>query len=109
MNSLPEAARGVADGIRNATGDLARGAEDAEDKVGQAAGDLARGADDAMRGENGTDGTMDQSIGNTPDNNNSSTEENGRGVIGWVIAILVVLAIALVVLAMLPKKSHERH
>lgn len=38
----------------------------------------------------------------------NGTEESSSGVIGWVIAVLVVLGIVLVVLALLPKKNRDR-
>jgi len=45
----------------------------------------------------------------TPNDDAMEPEANeGRGVIGWVIAILVIIAGALVVLALLPKKQHDR-
>ncbi len=44
-----------------------------------------------------------------PDNDAMRPEgESKRGIIGWVIAILVIIAGALIVLALLPKKQHDR-
>lgn len=102
MPALPRAVRDVKEGVRRVADDVTQGARDAAENAGRAVGDLAREAEDQMT-RDGTDETTQDTTGD------SAVQNGGRGVIGWVIAILVILAIALVVLALLPKKSHERH
>ncbi len=108
----------AANDVKNAVGDVARGVENA-------AGNAMRGAEgttDRTRSENGNQGdngiagddVADAPARNPNDhslsqqNEGSDSAEDGRSVIGWVVAILIILAIALIVLALLPKKNRER-
>ncbi len=79
-----------------------RSIKKAENVVGDADGvlhDVEHGADQA---EKSARDAVDRQDGADSENSNSTA------VLGWVIAMLVVLAIALVVLAILPKKNRER-
>lgn len=124
----------AANRVKHAADDVVRGTENAIERAGNAARNAADDVQDAltpdgepatgeqntpiphgdapdadnpnsaMPSPNAQDGTLSQS-----DPNAMTESENGSGgVIGWVIAILVVLAIALVVLAVLPKKNRSR-
>ena len=128
----------VTQGIGNAVGDMARdignGTRDLTD--GDGSSDMTQdGIREQGESENGTvtdhttDGTENGNATDSPaDPNNGTnadsgianddvagdgalengTEESSGGVIGWVIAVLVVLGIVLVVLALLPKKNRDR-
>ena len=114
------AADQAADGVKRATDGIINGAEQVIDGIGDAARGVTDGLTEGMTGRSTTDGANNGTAANEMDNNTSTDTpapaDNGmlpetqgnRGVIGWVIAILVVIAGALVVLALLPKKQHDR-
>ena len=101
----------VADGAKRATDGVIRGAEQVIDGIGDAARDVTEGLTD----QSAPDSTINDTTTVEP-NDRTATEDNAmraesqdnRGVIGWVVAILVVITGALVVLALLPKKQHDR-
>lgn len=80
----------------------------AENVAGDADGvlhDVERGVDQV---EKSARDAVDRQDGTDSENSENSENSNSTAVLGWVIAMLVVLAIALVVLAILPKKNRER-
>ena len=124
----------AANRVKHAADDVVRGTENAIERAGNVARNAADDAQNALTpdgapstGEQNTpvphadapnadtpnnatpnagaqDGTLSQT---NPDVMNEG-ENSAGGVLGWIIAILVVLAIALVVLAVLPKKNRSR-
>ena len=94
----------------------ARGVEDMARGAGDAARDLARGAGDAL-GEM-ADGVRDGAAradegqsrtGATDRTGDVVNETQTRGsVVGWVVAVLVIVGIVLAVLALLPKRGRGR-
>jgi hypothetical protein len=126
-NKLRDGIQRAADGAADAAGDVANGVKGAADDImdgirgaADRAGDAMRGAEDGVRSQGESDGgnVTDQSNRGTTQhddrlnqNDGAMTQDgdNGSNVIGWVIAVLIILAIALVVLALLPKKQRDRH
>ena len=78
-------------GMKNAADRMVNDAKGAAKRAGES---VKRAADDAMN---------EQSTGNT----NANAGRSGS-IIGWIVAVLIILAIALIVLAMLPKKNRNR-
>ena len=78
-------------GMKNAADRMVNDAKGAAKRAGES---VKRAADDAMN---------EQSTGNT----NANADRSGS-IIGWIVAVLIILAIALIVLAMLPKKNRNR-
>lgn len=120
INTLPKRAENAVRGAADAVGDAAKGAADA---VGDMARSVTDSVGDMTRGEAGSagDNIARDDVGDPaapdaqghaltrPDADTNEMQENtGRGVLGWVLAVLVILAIALVVLALLPKKQRDR-
>ena len=104
----------AADGAKRATEGIINGAEEALDGIGNAARSVTDGLTEGLTGQNAPGGdTVNDPNGEatnraTEDGAMRAESQGNRGVIGWVVAILVVITGALVVLALLPKKQHDR-
>lgn len=70
----------------------------------------ARNGGVAGSAENGAplDGNTGNGYPNNSDGNLTANTGNSSGVLGWIIAIIVLVAIALVVLALVPKRDPSR-
>lgn len=104
------------DGAKNAVGDVANGVKRAAD---HSKDDAERAADHAIHGARhaagertgDTQSATRRAAEEGADSTDSTTDEDradSGSVIGWMVTVLIVLAIALIVLAMLPKKSKKR-
>jgi hypothetical protein len=132
-SAMGRVAKNAVRGVGEAAGDIGRAAGDAARDIGRGVGNAVEdmtggnrgnttngvrgmegnGDRSGMQGRDGSQSEQDNAdSGITAQDGAGAETENattdGGGVIGWVIALLVILGIALVVLALLPKKKHER-